>query len=161
MMDMYLSPHTLYVVFPMTASMYARLNVKRTHTRETRCSRFLNNAHLLYRKCLFIVRNKYSARTYRSEWKLHALPLPLYHALLTVHVSISLYTVHVSISLYTVHVSISMLYRKFIHSANSNTTILHFTVFHYCCVLFVYTYSSTLAHCTLVQIYKVASISPS
>ena len=56
--------------------MYARLNVERTHTRETRGSRFLNNAHVLYRKCLFIVRNKYSARTYRSEWKLHALPPP-------------------------------------------------------------------------------------
>ena len=53
-----------------------RLNVERTHTRETRGSRFLNNAHVLYRKCLFIVRNKYSARTYRSEWKLHALPPP-------------------------------------------------------------------------------------
>ena len=54
--------------------MYARLNVERTPTRETRGSRFLNNAHVLYRKCLFIVRNKYSARTYRIEWKLHALP---------------------------------------------------------------------------------------
>ena len=59
---------------PLTASMYARLNVERTHTRETRGSRFLNNAHVLYRKCLFIVRMKYSARTYRIEWKLHALP---------------------------------------------------------------------------------------
>ena len=35
------------------------------------------------RKCLFIVRNKYSARTYRSEWELHALPPPpFYYALL-------------------------------------------------------------------------------
>ena len=61
---------------PLTASMYARLNVERTHTRETRGSRFLNNAHVLYRKCLFLVRMKYSARTYRIEWKLHALPPP-------------------------------------------------------------------------------------
>ena len=61
----------------MCASMYARLNVECTHTRETCGSRFLNNAHVLYRKCLFIVHNKYSARTYRSEWKLHALPPPI------------------------------------------------------------------------------------
>ena len=51
-------------------------NVERTHTRETHGSRFQNNAHVLYRKCLVIVRVKYSARTYRSEWKLHALPPP-------------------------------------------------------------------------------------
>ena len=67
----------MYVVRPLTASMYTRLNVERTHTRETRGSRFLNNAHVLYRKCLFIVGNKYSAHTYRIEWKLHALPPPV------------------------------------------------------------------------------------
>ena len=62
---------------PLTTTMYTRLNVERTHTRETHNSRFLNNAYILYRKCLFIVRNKYSARMYRSEWKLHALPPPV------------------------------------------------------------------------------------
>ena len=50
----------------------------RTHSHSETCgSRFLNNAHVLYRKCLFIVRMKYSARTYRIEWKLHALPPPV------------------------------------------------------------------------------------
>ena len=78
---------------PLTASMYARLNVERTHTRKTRGSRCLNNAHVLYRKCLFIVRNKYS---YRSGWKLHTLPPPVLSCALAYHHRVFFITTHTS-----------------------------------------------------------------
>ena len=75
--------------------MYARLNVERTHIRETHGSRFLNNAHVHYRKCLFAINIPPVRIGVNGSYTLFLLPL--YHALLTVHV-------HVSISLYIVHV---------------------------------------------------------
>ena len=69
--------HTYLCRAPLDRIIVHTLNDERTQTGETRDSSFLNNAHILYRKCLFIVRNKYSARTYRSKWNLHALPPPV------------------------------------------------------------------------------------
>ena len=71
---------------PLTASMYARLNVERTHTRETRGSRFLNNAHVLYRKCLFIVGNNIPPVHIGLNGSYTLFLLPFYHALLTMYI---------------------------------------------------------------------------
>ena len=73
-----------------------------------RGSRVLNNAHVLYRKCLFIVRNKYSARTCTNMYMYiqecmngsFTLFLPqFYHALL-LPLPIHVHTCHISLSIF-------------------------------------------------------------